>query len=121
MKATLNGIDCNTKAAVKVAAHDNGEFINNDTYLRETLYNGAYGQYFLHVFGGAKSPVAGLQAVQREAAPKTLHSIACCSTFAPDTAERMIALTKEEALQWIQSTQSTEVYNRILSETIAAA
>ena len=121
MKATLNGIDCNTKTATKIAMHDNGKFINDDDFMRETLYKGEHGQYFLHAFGGAKSPVAGLQAVQREAAPKTLHSIACCSTFAPDTAERMIALTKEEALQWIQSTQSTEVYNRILSETIAAA
>ena len=103
MKANLNGVVCNTKAAVKVAAHDNGEFINNDTYLRETLYKGAYGQYFLHVFGGAKSPVAGLQ------------------DGAAIPGERMIALTYEEAMAWVKRTQGTDVYGKVLSEAIAAA
>ena len=102
MKANLNGVVCNTKAAVKVAAHDNGAFINNDGYMRETLYRGDLGQYFLHVFGGAKSPVAGLQ--DGEAIP----------------GERLIALTYGEAMAWAKKTQEPAAYTRVLSEAAAA-
>ena len=95
MKAVLDGLVCNTRNARKMAQHDNGAFINDDDYCRETLYRTDAGKYFLHIFGNCKSPVASLQ--EGVAIP----------------GERMIGLTYGEAMAWTKRTQTEDFYRQM--------
>ena len=98
MQALLDGTICNTKTAMPLAQRDNGVFINDDDYYRETLYRNEYGKYFLHIYGGPSSLAANHGAQGNT------------------VGERLIPLTLQEARNWTKTTMGAQACDALFGE-----
>lgn len=58
MKRIIAGKLYNTDTAEKIVAKTNGESSSSFTYYSETLYKTPNGNFFKHIEGGAKTPIA---------------------------------------------------------------
>ena len=98
MKQIINGKMYNTETAKKIGQFWNGYSQSDFKYLKETLYLTKKGAYFIHGDGGALTAYS-----------ETYGNSSC-------GAERLIAISEDEAKGWAMENLEPNEYTSIFGE-----
>ncbi|MFW6100812.1 MAG: hypothetical protein ACOC90_05445 [Bacteroidota bacterium] len=103
MKAIIDGKRYNTETAEKIVLWSNGLMYSDFGHLEETLYRTKKGNYFLHGGGG----------------PKTKYAVQ--NGQWTSGSQKIIPLTKDEALEWLENHGFADEIEKLFPENIQDA
>jgi len=104
MKQVISGKLYNTETAELVHKWENGEFINDFRYYKESLYKTKKGAYFISGKGGAMS--------------KYRRS---CGNNNMCGGSDIRVVSKDEAIEWLETHEGTEALEQHFSNEIGEA